>query len=403
MPFLHDHRRRVPTQDIDRSVVVGMGAKAAGATVERRLAFAALSVHGSAGRTGLRGVARINLAQVSAPFFKFVGQHSLEAIPALVKDRPVQARLLENLGSGCLRRSLGAAGHVADSKVFQNDRAVAARKGETCLVPPILSDTRRARLQGRNTATGFGVARRATLSARHGALCPALCSLDLLDTSGQSQMFPRGERQRICNTPVNSNSGQVIGRGGVLDLTGKGDMPAVSRRADRYILDSAAQGPGVTELHPANLGQTRSRPLAVQAFRLDLPPLKAEGIVHSFPAWRGIACTAREEVDVSPVQIAQRLLLRCHMHRSDPVKLRAQHRQFTRLRDVVKLSSHVSLVVTPPVASLFKGKVVNQPHHASKLPEQNFLFRRRRELVSKGAVDHIASLAIWSEVCNRAI
>ncbi|APO71156.1 hypothetical protein IE4872_PD00626 (plasmid) [Rhizobium gallicum] len=71
--FLHDHRRRVPTQDVDCSIVVGMGAQAALATAERRLAFAAFPVHGCAGRTGLRGVAGIDLAQVSAPFFAFLG------------------------------------------------------------------------------------------------------------------------------------------------------------------------------------------------------------------------------------------------------------------------------------------------------------------------------------------
>ncbi len=79
VPFLHDHRRRVPTQDVDRSIVVGMGVETARATVERRLAFAALPVYGSASRTGLRGVARINLAKVSAPFFQFVGQQGLRS------------------------------------------------------------------------------------------------------------------------------------------------------------------------------------------------------------------------------------------------------------------------------------------------------------------------------------
>ena len=49
MPFLHDHRRRVPTQDVDCSIVVSMGTEAASATAERRLAFAAVPVHGFAG------------------------------------------------------------------------------------------------------------------------------------------------------------------------------------------------------------------------------------------------------------------------------------------------------------------------------------------------------------------
>ncbi len=128
MPFLHDHRRRVPTQDVDRSIVVGMGAEAASATVERRLAFTTLPVHGSAGRTGLRGVARIDLAKVSAPLFELVGQHGFEPVPALIADCPVEIRPLPDVGSGRLRCPLGTAGHVASGKVFQHDRAVVTSK-----------------------------------------------------------------------------------------------------------------------------------------------------------------------------------------------------------------------------------------------------------------------------------
>lgn len=53
MPFLHAHGRRVPTQNVDRGIVVGMGAEAAMATGKDRLAFAALAVNDSAYRTDL--------------------------------------------------------------------------------------------------------------------------------------------------------------------------------------------------------------------------------------------------------------------------------------------------------------------------------------------------------------
>ena len=43
MPFLHAHRRRVPPQNVDRSIVVGIGTEAAVATGKDRLAFAALA------------------------------------------------------------------------------------------------------------------------------------------------------------------------------------------------------------------------------------------------------------------------------------------------------------------------------------------------------------------------
>ncbi|OWK24710.1 hypothetical protein AJ87_19470, partial [Rhizobium yanglingense] len=115
--------------------MVGMGAQAALATAERRLAFAAFPVHGSAGRTGLRGVAGINLAQVSAPFFELVGQHGFKAVPALFEDRPVQARLLADVGCGRVHGPPGAARHVARGEVFQHDRCEATGNIKTGLVP----------------------------------------------------------------------------------------------------------------------------------------------------------------------------------------------------------------------------------------------------------------------------
>ena len=88
MAFLVDaHRRRVPAQNIERSICIGVDMEAAMPTNKDRLAFAALSVNGSAFRTGLRCVCGIDLAQVSAAFFELVGKDGLEAEPALIEDR----------------------------------------------------------------------------------------------------------------------------------------------------------------------------------------------------------------------------------------------------------------------------------------------------------------------------
>ena len=56
MPFLHDDRGRVPTQDVRCRVDTCAVFVAAMATAKAGLALAALSVNGSTVRAGLRGV-----------------------------------------------------------------------------------------------------------------------------------------------------------------------------------------------------------------------------------------------------------------------------------------------------------------------------------------------------------
>ena len=74
MPFFHDHKRRVPPQNVCRCVVIGIHVVPAMATGKRRLVLTTFSVYGSAFRTGLRFVVSWYLAKVSAPFFQFVAQ-----------------------------------------------------------------------------------------------------------------------------------------------------------------------------------------------------------------------------------------------------------------------------------------------------------------------------------------
>jgi len=207
-------------------------------------------------------------------------------------------------------------------------------------------------------------------------------------------MHTSRERQRIRHAPVDPHSRKGVVRDlPALDLAGEGDVPAISRQTDRHVHQPAPQGTCITEFDPANLGYTHGRPFAVQSSDLDFPALKPEGVVHAFLAGRGITRTAREKVGVGPIQIAQRLLLRRHMHLRDPFKLRPQRRQFTGLRNVVQASGRLTLVMSPPIAPLLKGKIIDQAHHARKLTKQGLLFRCRGELVAKGAMDHIANLA----------
>jgi hypothetical protein len=126
MPLFHAHRRRVPTQDVDRSIVVGMGAKAAAATGKDRLAFAALPVHGCALRTGLRAIGWIDGDEIAAAFFQLVGEQGSERRPALAQYRPLQAGFLAHPAARLINRAFRRGHHVFDLQVFQHGRAEAA-------------------------------------------------------------------------------------------------------------------------------------------------------------------------------------------------------------------------------------------------------------------------------------
>lgn len=61
------HARRASAKDIDRSVRIRMGSVSAIDAVKDRLALAALSVHGPAFRTGLRGIGGVHIFDAPAP------------------------------------------------------------------------------------------------------------------------------------------------------------------------------------------------------------------------------------------------------------------------------------------------------------------------------------------------
>ena len=94
MRTLHERQRRVPTQDVDRSVLIGMSAVSTRDALKGRLALAASGVNGTAGRTRLRGESGINTDEHPTALFKLVGQHGLKGVPALGEDRAVEPRLL---------------------------------------------------------------------------------------------------------------------------------------------------------------------------------------------------------------------------------------------------------------------------------------------------------------------
>ena len=95
MPFLHDHRRRVPTQNVNRRVAVGVVPVPARGATELRLALARSAVHGPAGRAGLGRKGWIDLHDAG----RLVEQHRLDLVPAGVEDGAVEAALLGDVAT----------------------------------------------------------------------------------------------------------------------------------------------------------------------------------------------------------------------------------------------------------------------------------------------------------------
>lgn len=242
MPFLHAHTRRVPAQDVDRSVVVGMSAQAAMATVEVRLAFAAFTVHGSAGRTGLRGVGGIDLAKASSAFFELVGKDGLEAEPALIENAPVQPGLLAHHAARRFNRASRGGRHVFDAQLFQNHGSEAPADIEGCLVGPVAANAGTSGGQTGRTADGDTPAVGSFLASRHRALCGTAAPFEGFEAGGNAVALAGRKHQRDRHTAIDADARTDIGRDGLLNLTGEGDVPAERIESDGDVPDRAAQG-----------------------------------------------------------------------------------------------------------------------------------------------------------------
>ena len=394
MPFLHAHRRRVPAQDIDCSVVVGMGFVATMDAGKARLAFTALSVHGSASRTGLRGVSGIDLAKVSSALFEFVSKGGLEAEPALIENGAVQSSLLPDHAARFFNSSFGRSRHVADAQVFENDSAKALGKIEAGLVLPVTANAGAAGGQFGGTAQCLGTTDRAALSARGNALCGTLASLDGFKRTRHGQAFAIRQSERVGDAPVNADRREDVGGNDMFDLASKTDMPAESIERDGGIFTGAAHRPRVTEFDPTNLGQAHGGIFGVELLDFDLAALKAEAVVDVFAARRRILSASSKKITEGSVEIAQRLLLACLRHGGNPVVLRPQDGQFPRLRHVIELPPGLALIVPPEVLTLLKRQIVDQSAHAREMSKQGFLLDIRDQLETEAAKDHSVNLAV---------
>ena len=396
MPFLHDHKRRVPPQNVYCCIVIGIHVVPAMVTDKSRLVLTTFSVYGPAFRTGLRCVVSRYLAKVSAPFFQFVAKQGFEDMPTLTQDRPVQPRLLAHHTPRIGKSAFGTGSHTLDVELFKHHGAKAfAKIPRNPVMVPVLADAPLTGLYGRDTASLSGVSDGPAFSASKHTLSLSLFAVKHGKAGRQGQHLARGQCQCFRHPAVNSDLRRQ-GCGGriMLNREVESDMPTARNEIDRDVVQYASQRPCVAVSHPANLGQTDLGPVGIQLASLDFTALKAERVVDAKPSESGVFCDAIEEVGVGSVKVAQGLLLRSNMDSANPVVFFAQHGQFTSLGQVVDGVPCTGLELPPEIAALLKCNVVNKATDASKLHEQDCLFITRMQFVLIAASFHAVYIVI---------
>lgn len=357
MPFLHDHRRRVPTQDHDRSVAVGVVPVPTRGTAELRLVLSRSAVHGPAGRAGLGRKGRVHLHET----MRLVEQHRLDLVPADVQDGAVQSALLCNVPAR-LRDGAGGRGrHVLRAQPLDHDCSVATGNLRRGLVRPVLADAGLLGPQGGNPALCLGVTNGATLPPGSDALRLADAPVQVGHAGGQAVAGAVREHQGDGHAPVDADSAARVGNISV-DQATDGHLPAQGGAADRRLSDRSYQRARQAQLHPADLGQADTPPAAVDLLEGNLAPSVAESVVDALLLRLRIAALGFPRAAIGFIQRLQRALQGRDVNRAHKIDLGPKRGQFAGLRHVVQIVARADLVVPPMVAPLFQRDV---PHKAT--------------------------------------
>lgn len=382
MSFLHVHKRRVPTQDVYRSVVVGMSAETAILTVENRLALAALPVHGTAFRAGLRRVCRVDGNEHSAPFFQLVAKHGGKGAPSLIEDSPIQAGLLPDIPARRLNSSTRGCRHVGDVQIFENNRSETLGDGERDLVMPVASNAGAPRRESSCVMDSPYPTLRAFLAPRHNALCGAVATFDGFEACRDRQHLTGGQRERSGDAAIYADSRPGVYRRGVFNFAGEGYVPAERIGSDGDITKPAAHRARVAKFYPTDFRKSSGGPFAIEFLNVDLASGEAESIIDALLTRRRITPAPGKEVVERLVKIAQRLLLASLGDGGDPIVFGAKCCQVSGLLDVADPMN------APPYLPLLKRKIVNEATDASELSEQDFLIGSETKLEFETSKDH---------------
>jgi len=386
MPFLHAHRRRVSAQDIYRSVVVGMATETAVLAMKDRLAFAARFVNGSASRTGLRGIGRIDGDQVAAALLQFITKDGGKAAPSLVEDAPIKSGLLAHIEPRAFYGALRARRHVDDAEMFHDHNAKATRDAVASLVVPVSANARAFCRKPGTAQYRFAPTIRSLLSPRYHALRATITPVNGIHTGRHTERLPRREHEGCGHTSINANGWSVTLRVGPIGLAGKCDVPPKCIKGNGRILYLAADRASHPKLHPAGFKQTNCSPFGIDDPNGHLTAFETKGVVQTLLAWGWISSATGEEVGKCPIEVSQGLLFAYARNGRYPVNLRAEHRQLATLLGEVQRDASVGVCVSV-FLSLLQGEIIDEPADASELPEQRFLLGSWVQLVLEAAMN----------------
>lgn len=387
MSFLHVHKRRVPTQDIYRSVVIGMSTETAMQTMESRLVLATLLVNGSAFRTGLRGISGVNGDKFAAAHFQFVSKDGGEGAPALIQDAPVQSRLLADVLARFLDGSLCGCRHVDGLQVFHHHGAESICDVTAGDVVPVFADAGTFRGDTCGAFDGLEAAIGTFLSASNRALCGTVAPIESVKAVRQREHLSGGQRQRVRNAAIYADRRADGSRGFVIDLSGERYVPSQRSERNGGIEKPAVHLTGVTELYPTDLGKFDGTPLRVEFLDFNLAAHEAEGLVNTLLAGLRVFGAPSEEISKGLVEITECLLFASLADSSDPIHLCAEHGEFSALLHIVQPQAIVS-VGPPELLSLLQRQIVDESASSRELMEQGFLFLSGLELELTSAMDN---------------
>ncbi len=370
-------------QDHDRSVAVGVVPMPARGADEGRLVLAASSVHGPAGRAGLRTVGRIDLNQPR----RFVGQHHFDLMPSDVQDRAVQPAFCPDISPRLGKRALCGARHGTGAQLFDNDSPEAAGNIRGGFMRAMLAGAGLLGLHCSTAADSLAPAVRPALAPGRGPLRLAVLALKDGDVGGKAVTGAIRQHQRNGDTTINADRQAVI-NGFLIEHAPNADLPAQCRTDNGGFADGALHGARPAEPQPADLGHLHAPPPLVEAFNGDFTPREAEGIASALALELREPSLPLEEPLKRSVEVLQDASLSGLADGGNPIKFGTQPLQLAALRHIVEVVARGALILPPVVAALLKRNIPDDTTYASKLIHLGQLFLRWTQRVCIPSVCH---------------
>ena len=152
-------------------------------------------------------------------------------MPAMLKDRAIEAGLLPHVAARLFDCSARAGGHVRGLQGLDADRAEAARERCGSLVVPVLAGAGRAGFVGGGTAAGLGIALRSPAAAcRFPLRGPVAAVKNAKPLNRHGRKLAGRKRDGVCNTAVDTNGRAIPGYGARARFRGQ---TRYASRADR--------------------------------------------------------------------------------------------------------------------------------------------------------------------------